>query len=71
MRSHDHTEPRQLASLAVAADYADVCERTIRRRIACGDLTGYRLGPRLIRIDMAELDDLLTPIPTAASGDAA
>lgn len=63
-------KPRRLASIAVAADYARVCRRTIRRRIAAGELTGYRFGPRVIRVDLDELDALMRPIPTAA-GDAA
>lgn len=59
----------RFASLIAAAEYADVCERTIRRRIAAGELTGYRVGPRLIRVDLNELDSLMRPIP--AAGDAA
>ncbi len=56
---------RRLASLADAADYAAVNPRTIRRRIADGSITGYRVGPRIIRIDLDELDALLRPIATA------
>lgn len=56
---------RRLASLAGAADYAAVNPRTIRRRIADGSLTGYRVGPRIIRVDLDELDALLLrPIVT-------
>jgi excisionase family DNA binding protein len=56
----------QLVSLAAAADATDVHPRTVRRWIAAGRLTGYRVGPRLIRVDLAEVDALLHPIPTAA-----
>jgi hypothetical protein len=35
--------------------------------MAAGELTGYRLG-RDIRIDLNELDELLTPIPTVKAG---
>jgi len=55
---------RRLASLADAADYAAVNPRTIRRRIADGSLTGYRLGARILRVDLEELDALLRPIAT-------
>jgi excisionase family DNA binding protein len=58
---------RRYASLAKAAVYADCNERTLRRHIAAGDLTGYRLG-RVIRIDLNELDAWLTPIPTVKAG---
>lgn len=60
---------RRLRSIADAAEFAGVNPRTIRRRIADGTLIGYRMGPRLIRVDLNELDALLRPIPTA--GDAA
>lgn len=55
---------RRLASLHSAADYAGVHQRTIRRRIADGSLTGYRMGPRLLRVDLDELDAMLRPIPS-------
>lgn len=55
-------------TLSDAADYLSVTERTIRNFIARGELTGYRVGSRAIRIDMRELEALLTPIPSAAVG---
>jgi len=58
---------RRLGSIADAAELAGVNPKTIRRRIADGTLNGYRVGPRLIRVDLAELDALLRPIPTAGS----
>ena len=61
------TPTRRYASLAKAADYADCNERTLRRHIAAGELTGYRLG-RVIRIDLNELDEWLAPIPTVKAG---
>lgn len=54
---------RRLADLERAAEYAGCAARTIRRRIADGTLTGYRMGPRLIRVDLNELDAMLQPIP--------
>ena len=59
---------RRLESIAGAAEYAGVHPRTIRRRIADGRLTGYRMGPRLIRVDLNELDAMLRPIPAAGNG---
>ena len=48
--------PRQLMSLADAADYLGVSTRTIRSYIARGVLKANRIhGSRLIRIDSAEL----------------
>lgn len=52
------------ASLQRAAVYKDVSVKTIRRRIASGEITGYRHGARLIRVDLNELDAMGEPIPT-------
>jgi excisionase family DNA binding protein len=59
---------RRLASIQFAAEYAAVADKTIRRRIADGSLTGYRFGARVIRVDLNEVDDLLRPIPSAKAG---
>ena len=53
---------RRLDSMNNAADYAGVCTKTIRRWIADGRLTAYRVGPRLIRVDLDELDSMFRPI---------
>ncbi len=47
--------PKNLASLQEAAEYWSCHERTIRRHIAAGYLTGYRFGPRMLRVDLNEL----------------
>ena len=62
--SRNSAGKRTLVSLADAAEYAGVCSKTIRRYIADGKLSAYRMGPRLIRVDVAEVDALLSPIPT-------
>lgn len=58
---------KRLTSIAKAAEHADVCTRTIRRWIANGLITGYRIGPRLIKVDLNDIDALARPIPTAGS----
>jgi excisionase family DNA binding protein len=57
--------PRRYGGLTLAADYIGVSEKTIRRMIAAGEITGYRFGKRLIRVDLAELDAMMHPIPSA------
>ena len=57
---------RSYESLAHAADRTGVSIRTLRRRIACGQLAAYRTG-RLIRVDPGDVDRLLAPIPTGFS----
>jgi excisionase family DNA binding protein len=63
-------EPRYIP-IEQASTYLSVDKKTIRRMIARGDLTGYRAGPRLIRVDLNEVDALLRPIPTAGGARAA
>lgn len=58
---------RPTLTIADAAELLSVNPKTIRRYIATGRLTGYRLGPHLIRLDRAEVEGLLHPIPTAKS----
>lgn len=52
-------------SPAEAADYLGISPRTLRNYIAEGKLPAYRLGgKRTMRLDRADLDALLRPIPT-------
>jgi len=55
----------QYETIMDAARRLGVNPRTIRRRISEGKLTAFRLGPTLIRLDPAEVDNLLRPIPAA------
>lgn len=61
--------PSRWLTQAQAADEIGVTERTIRSYIARGELPACRVrGSRLVRINRADLDNLLTPIPTAGGG---
>jgi excisionase family DNA binding protein len=54
---------RTLVGLTEAAQFAGVCTRTIRNWIAENRIAGYRVGPRLIRVDLAELEaSMLQPM---------
>ena len=59
------------ATLQEASDYTAtddgtrVAVRTLRRWVSEGTLPGYRIGPRAIRVDLNDLDDILRPIPSA------
>lgn len=57
-------QPR-LDSVAAAARHAGVSIQTIRRYITKGMLTGYRVGPKLVKIDLNEVDALVHKIPSA------
>lgn len=69
-----HARPkakRRLAGITEAADYANVSARTVRRYVADGRLTGFRVGPKLVKVDLDELDRIIRPIPTVGgSADA-
>lgn len=61
-RRHPDTQavPRW-ATIHKAAEYLSINERTVRDWIATGRLTGYRNGPRIIRVDLNEIDAIMTP----------
>ena len=56
---------REFESLASAAERTGLSIRTLRRRIAAGDLPAYRSGPRVIRVNPDDVDHLMVRIPTA------
>ena len=59
------------SSIPDAADRYGVNPKTIRRWIAAGRIAGYRFGPRMLRVDLDELDALMRPLATAKRGGAA
>jgi excisionase family DNA binding protein len=50
---------RRYASIPDAAEYLDVHPITIRNMIADRRIHGYRSGPRLIRVDLNEIDAVM------------
>ena len=57
-------------TVAQTAEHIGVTERTVRRYIAEGRITGVRIGPKMIRVEAASLDRLAKPM-TPLGGDAA
>ena len=55
----------KLLSLAQAAELLGLSTRTIRRRIANGQLPAYRSGRKVIRIKTTDLDRIFRRIPSA------
>jgi excisionase family DNA binding protein len=63
---------QRLGSLYEAAEAWHVHPDTIRRRISSGELAGYKLGRKILRVDLDEVDALFRLIPaTDGSGAAA
>lgn len=58
---------RVMLTIGEAAERTGTSYNTIRRRIASGDLVAYRFGPRLLRVDAADVDALLRHLPTAGA----
>lgn len=44
-----------------AAEILSLDEKTIRRYIASGDLAGYRIGPRALRVTLDDVLALVRP----------
>ena len=60
-------QSRQFETLSQAASRSGLSPRTLRRRIAAGQLPAYRNGPRVIRLDPQDVDRLMVQIKTMAS----
>ncbi len=56
----------ELLTIAQAATFLGIHHITVRRMISSGELKAYRYGPRVIRIDRADLDKLRRPVTTLA-----
>lgn len=52
----------ELIGLTEAANRCGVHYRTIRRWIAGGQLKAVRVGPRLLKVDAAQLDAMMQPL---------
>ena len=61
-------KPNRPASITIAAEYAPCGRRTIQRYIQQGKLTAYRFGPKMIRVDLDEIDKLFRPVPVGTDG---
>jgi excisionase family DNA binding protein len=58
----------RLITLDDAAALLGVHPRTVRRYIKRGLIPGYQIGPRLVKLDAADLDKLIRPIPIHPTG---
>lgn len=53
---------RRWATIGETADYMHLSTRSIREMIKDGRLRGYEAGPRVVRLDLNEVDAALKPI---------
>lgn len=54
----------RLLTVAAAGDHIGVSTKTLRRRIAEGELPAYRIGPRAIRVRLEDVEAMCRRIPT-------
>ncbi|BBZ03598.1 hypothetical protein MCHIJ_30350 [Mycolicibacterium chitae] len=57
----------ELIGLQQAAEHCDVSYRTIRRWISAGHLNAVRVGPRLLKVAVADLDTIMQPVGGGAA----
>lgn len=60
---------RRLVTQQQAARYVQKTDRTIRRWIGEGYITGYRSGPRTILVDLNEIERMFRVMPTSKMRD--
>jgi len=59
---------RRYASIKATAEFFDVDQATVRRWIASGMVTGYRVGVGSVKVDLNEAEDrIVQVIPAAAA----
>lgn len=64
-------QTKRYLAISEAATIFDVHHSTVRRWISQGRITGYRLGPRMLRVDLNEIESMLRPLATANRGASA
>lgn len=64
-RDSSRSLPATFVPLSEAARIMGCSIRTLQRLIDSGDLPGYRFGPRLVRVRLADLERAMTRIPAS------
>jgi hypothetical protein len=61
-------KPGRRVPLAEGSAYSHLSVKTLRRYGAAGRITLYRIGPKLLQVDLDELDRIIRPVPAASNG---
>lgn len=59
------TVTRRFVDVEQAAAHLGLCQKTIRTLVARGDLPAYRIGRKILRLDLADVEALLVPTTPA------
>jgi len=62
--------PGRRVPLAEGSAYSHLSIKTLRRYGAAGRITLYRVGPKLLQVDLDEIDRIIRPVPAAGHGAA-
>jgi excisionase family DNA binding protein len=57
----------ELIGIPEAAERCGVHYRTIRRWIASGQLDAVRVGPKLLKVNVSDLESMLSPVGGGAA----
>ena len=60
--------PGRRVPLAEGATYSRLSIKTLRRYGATGRITLYLVGPKLLHVDLDEIDGLIRPVAAAGNG---
>jgi excisionase family DNA binding protein len=66
-RGRRRADDDRLVSIAEAAEYLGVNVRSIRNMLTDGRLKAYKLGPRIVRIRLSDIDAALEPYTEAGA----
>jgi excisionase family DNA binding protein len=61
-RRHPANNGRGYVGITEAATYLDITAKTVRKLIATGELPAYRLGTKILRIKLADLEAVCKPL---------
>jgi excisionase family DNA binding protein len=59
--------PQQLITIGAAAERLGLDDRTVRRYVADGKLPAYRVGAKLVRVNLPDVEALIRPIPAVGA----
>jgi hypothetical protein len=59
--------PIRRVPLAEGSAYSRLSIKTLCRYCAAGGITIYRVGPKLLHVDLDEIDRIIRPVPTVGS----
>ncbi len=57
------SRPRKWITIPEAAEHIGIHPRTLERMITAGELPGYKIGKKIVRVDLNEIDAAIAGRP--------